>query len=238
MVFVALDDLYSKACILHGDISVGNVMCKVLFIYKDGQQIEVIRLIIIDFDLATRVDQGDQHLTSIHRTGTAPFMAIDLIDRPKHPHYLRHDFESVLYVAMWFMTPTTGRGRDLFSIWESTPDAKGLLWSSTSWAEFRPKYEICPAFVAYDKWLTALWGLFYEGRQARASYFKSQLKAAEASNSDDSEDDSKDDSSALDFDHSTLGGKVTRKKLKRALRTSGSSFRKDCKDFMLVSPSE
>jgi len=56
--------------------------------------------ILSDFDLAVSMTRSGEH-SSIHRSGTAPFMALDLL-RPKAcKQELEHDFESALYIMLW-----------------------------------------------------------------------------------------------------------------------------------------
>ena len=54
-------------------------MCQVLT--EAGTRSKVIKLVIIDFDLATRVDTEEDYTSSPRRTGTVPFMAMDLLRR-------------------------------------------------------------------------------------------------------------------------------------------------------------
>lgn len=113
MVYQMLDclhDLRYKALILHRDISFNNIMVMLL---GSGTP----RFILNDFDLATRVTPTGEPAggpTSRHRTGTLPFMALDIltglfqehelgqkpIDNSAY-HRLRYDYESLLYVALW-----------------------------------------------------------------------------------------------------------------------------------------
>ncbi|KAJ3487009.1 hypothetical protein NLI96_g3836 [Meripilus lineatus] len=103
-----LHNLRYKANIVHRDISLGNLMYERL-------DDKTIRLILNDFDLAAKVkDNGDplfKH-ASKHRTGTLPFMAHELVSEVNThsvTHYLRHDYESVFFVALWVVT-YPGRG--------------------------------------------------------------------------------------------------------------------------------
>ena len=74
---------------------------------------------LIDFDMATVVESDDGHpsygASSKHRTGTLPFMAYDLVldawrgaNKPGEwkpiRHLLRHDYESLFYLAYWIVT--------------------------------------------------------------------------------------------------------------------------------------
>ena len=55
--------------------------------------------ILIDFDQAIAVPHTPA--TSRHRTGTAPFMAIEMLRDANTIHELHHDLESFLYVLVW-----------------------------------------------------------------------------------------------------------------------------------------
>ncbi|KAK7689350.1 hypothetical protein QCA50_007141 [Cerrena zonata] len=165
-----LNILCVKGRIMHRDISVGNVMCKVFYIFTNGVQVEVVKIIIIDLDLATYVDQKSDHCTSVHRTGTAPFMALDLVRSPTQTHYVRHDFESVFYVALWFITRLPGgvSKTDLFQDWELNPrQSKGDFWSQDSWTDSATP---SAPFESYDIWLTGLWNVFESGISAKKHY--------------------------------------------------------------------
>jgi hypothetical protein len=63
---------------------------------EDGQ----VTGILSDFDLAVSMTRSGKP-SSVHRSGTAPFMALDLL-RPKAcKQELEHDFESALYIMLW-----------------------------------------------------------------------------------------------------------------------------------------
>ncbi len=86
-----------KAEMLHRDISLSNLMYEI----RGGS----IWLILNDFDLAARVDKDGvplQTSSTKHRTGTLPFMAVDILQNLTTAiHYLRHDLESAFWVALW-----------------------------------------------------------------------------------------------------------------------------------------
>ncbi|KAK7029727.1 other 1 protein kinase [Favolaschia claudopus] len=88
--------LYEKAHIMHRDISVANLM----FHEVDGKMYGVLN----DFDHA--LDFGKKSVpASKQRTGTKPFMAIDLLLEPPE-HLYRHDLESFLYVLVFLTCET------------------------------------------------------------------------------------------------------------------------------------
>ncbi|ETW75476.1 hypothetical protein HETIRDRAFT_164389 [Heterobasidion irregulare TC 32-1] len=57
--------------------------------------------ILIDWDLAIDMKSRDS-VSSRHRTGTGPFMAVDHLG-PKmgSPYFYRHDLESLFYILLW-----------------------------------------------------------------------------------------------------------------------------------------
>ncbi|EKM48456.1 uncharacterized protein PHACADRAFT_202791 [Phanerochaete carnosa HHB-10118-sp] len=107
-----LHDLRYKAKIIHRDVSPNNIMVEM----RNGEPF----FILNDFDLATFVKDNGMRLhpaSSKHRTGTLPFMAVEILldmDKPvaaaktrrvglQIAHRLRHDWESLLWVALWCM---------------------------------------------------------------------------------------------------------------------------------------
>ena len=73
-----------------------------MLVQADGS--ESLRVILIDLDLAVMLNEYGSPIEeeSGPRFGTPPFVAIELLDNRDCPHYLRHDFESAFYVALWF----------------------------------------------------------------------------------------------------------------------------------------
>ncbi|KAJ7162263.1 hypothetical protein C8R46DRAFT_848375, partial [Mycena filopes] len=87
--------LYEKAHLMHRDISRNNSMFRRI----NGKVYGVLN----DFDLA--VIRSDLTLsTSNHRTGTAPYMALDLLkSNPPPLHIVRFDLESLYYVFAYIV---------------------------------------------------------------------------------------------------------------------------------------
>ena len=156
-------------------------MCQVLT--EAGTQIKVIKLVIIDFDLATRVDIVKGYTSSAHRTGTVPFMATDLIDDPHSPHYLRHDFESVFYVALWFISrlPQPVGKDDVFVKWDLYPSTKVNLWVQTKgWDKIsKAHYTPTATFQAYDTWLSHIWEVFWASKSAFGNHARANPPPSE-----------------------------------------------------------
>ncbi|KAG7090111.1 hypothetical protein E1B28_011723 [Marasmius oreades] len=85
--------------IMHRDISVNNLMYRVDGDRKFG--------VLNDFDLACTLEEN-RRATSKQRTGTKPFIAIDLLALVKRTegmakHFVRHDLESLVYVFAWIV---------------------------------------------------------------------------------------------------------------------------------------
>lgn len=93
---LGLHILYKEIDLLHRDISYGNIA-----FYKKGDKYYVV---ILDFDLAAFVDR-EGGATSNHRTGTAPFMARELLNAIfcglDFVHTINHDLESVYNLMIW-----------------------------------------------------------------------------------------------------------------------------------------
>lgn len=100
---IAWRDLWKKSHILHRDISSGNVLVGI------DPKTSRPRGYPIDLDLAIKVDDLGKPIedtpSSKHRTGTAPFMALDLLRKPKRRfpdwHLPRFDVESFIWVFCW-----------------------------------------------------------------------------------------------------------------------------------------
>ncbi|KAG8986898.1 hypothetical protein FRB94_002392 [Tulasnella sp. JGI-2019a] len=93
--------------------------------FKEGDEIFGV---LNDFDLATMA--GAKHATNSERTGTLPFMALDLLTpegcNGEIEHLYRHDLESFWWVLVW-ITFRFQKGKLIedppFSEWSRGPDA-------------------------------------------------------------------------------------------------------------------
>lgn len=86
--------LSNEVKILHRDLSPGNIMFRRS---ASGQVYGVLN----DFDLASRLDIEHDGPTSNQRTGTRPYMALDLLDSNQPSvHRYRHDLESLFYIIL------------------------------------------------------------------------------------------------------------------------------------------
>ncbi|KAG2087331.1 hypothetical protein BD769DRAFT_1617619 [Suillus cothurnatus] len=84
-----------KEGVYHRDVSPGNLM----WYWKDGKRIGVLN----DYDLSSLAD--DPGPRGNERTGTVPFMALDLLteegQRGEVKHLYRHDLESFMWCFAW-----------------------------------------------------------------------------------------------------------------------------------------
>ena len=130
MFLIAHRVVYKRAGILHRDLSINNVMF--------GVRSEKPYGILIDWDLAIdvkpREDGGDGE-SSRYRTGTGPFMAIDLLRlKMGPPHYYRHDFESFFYTLLWSACTFLLNGSEVKKQHQLVES-----WSVANWGDIRDK---------------------------------------------------------------------------------------------------
>ncbi|KAJ3543491.1 hypothetical protein NM688_g5848 [Phlebia brevispora] len=126
-----LDDLWTKARMLHRDVSVDNIMYE-----KRG---DYYHFVLIDFDMAIVLSEDDSSCTTSSRqlTGTLPFIATEIIydywlctykrpDSTPIQRLLRHDFESLFWVSLWCILM-------LLSSTVSAEEARDLRYWPRSW---------------------------------------------------------------------------------------------------------
>ncbi|KAH8110012.1 hypothetical protein DFH11DRAFT_845208 [Phellopilus nigrolimitatus] len=89
-----LHTLFVRLKMLHGDISISNIA----FYRNDKNEIIAV---LLDFDLASYFPLKQ---SSNHRTGTAPFMAREVLNLndKDFTRALHHDLESLFYIVVWY----------------------------------------------------------------------------------------------------------------------------------------
>jgi serine/threonine protein kinase len=192
---------YTTGKVLHRDLSENNLM----FDQLDG---ETIKGILNDWDMASLLDDvGEVPIsTARHRTGTIPFMAIDLLQAKPPIHLYRHDLESFFYILVW-----AAINYDLKRNKRCAPRGDIEYWDSNLTNSARNKESfimnidtstemlshVQPGFEEVAKeWIQPLIELFRLGRTARL--FPSMALAQP-------------------FDHTTYGGHVTFHNFMKAL---------------------
>ncbi|KAF9464594.1 hypothetical protein BDZ94DRAFT_1256112 [Collybia nuda] len=181
-VFICHRWLYDCPRILHRDISSGNIMYRII----EGKIYGVLN----DLDLSSlreSVEQGVQ--TSLQRTGTPPYMAIELLqddcDNP-HPilHLYRHDLESLAYVLL-LLCSRNKFNPDIRSI-ERLQQSPFDNWfdPALSWnglAESKRNYlqgrlsistKVHPSFQDFIPWIQSLLFAFADGFEAKRKWEK------------------------------------------------------------------
>jgi serine/threonine protein kinase len=155
--------LFERPGIMHRDISLNNLMFRIVD--------EKVYGVLNDFDLAISVNATSQS-TSHQRTGTRPFMSIDLLVPGAPPrHVYRFDLESLLY-AMIVLAVQYEDGKKI----ENPPledwyhlDTEAL-WEKKNVLLFNQAPKATPKFRALDGCLSVLNNMFRNGYAARSSH--------------------------------------------------------------------
>ncbi|KAG7446129.1 uncharacterized protein BT62DRAFT_1076518 [Guyanagaster necrorhizus] len=170
--------LYDHPRILHRDISMANIM------YRRDSKGNICG-VLNDFDLSSLLPIKEA--TSLHRTGTPPYMAFDLLqERNDGPHLYRHDLEALFYVMLMICCrhsiiekPQPGGMSQLKEISEpfSRWFARGVSWEDL--AKFKTSFftdadtlPVSPCFDNFRPWLDAIRNAFSIGINARRSWKK------------------------------------------------------------------
>ncbi|KDQ12488.1 hypothetical protein BOTBODRAFT_176427 [Botryobasidium botryosum FD-172 SS1] len=100
-ILYVIHGLHEKARILHRNISINNIAYR----RRANGRVEGL---VHDFDLAltgTVPTDANAAVASIqqHRTGTAAFMALHLLDNPTRRHRRSFDYESLFYTMRWLV---------------------------------------------------------------------------------------------------------------------------------------
>jgi hypothetical protein len=162
-----------------------------MFHRNDGKLYGVLN----DFDLAVRLNESPRS-TSKQRTGTKPYMAIDLLVAEPPVHLPRHDLESFLYVLVCLTCQIEGsplaewkylRMDDLY-------DKKNTVLTNKPFPPIKDEFEN----FQFARWVTAIRFLFNDGFFKRSSNETSASLAKMSGGSP-----------PPPFNHATLGDAVT-----------------------------
>jgi hypothetical protein len=135
-----------------------------MFHRSDGKLYGVLN----DFDLAVRLNESPRS-TSKQRTGTKPYMALDLLVADPPVHIYRHDLESFLYVLVFLTCQIEGSP---LAEWKRQGMRQLYLEKSTVLST-QPFPPIKDEFKNFDKflvWVTSMRTLFRDGINKRAGH--------------------------------------------------------------------
>ena len=198
IVFLGYRWLYEIPEILHRDISLDNLMLR-----KEGDKIYAV---LNDFDLAVSADV--KSMSSKHRTGTKPFMAIDLIHPDPTVHMYRHDLESMFYVLVW-ITSRFHDGQEIvdppLQEWADSGSATLLKEKNYFLVSMPPRRT--ERFESFGRCIISMQTIFHDGLWARSRYL-SELSVGPQT------------SSPVHFANDTLDGLVTFDKFQTILDAS------------------
>ncbi|KAF5383837.1 hypothetical protein D9615_003854 [Tricholomella constricta] len=143
--------------------------------------------ILTDWDMASDVKANDDILpsTATHRTGTIPFMAIDLliVNKRPPPHLFRHDLESFFYILVWaafyydFDKKERRETKPLPQLEEewNNADLKGCANSKKGFLTDPDARNELFALVPLEgqsllPWMNSVWLLFWKARYSRGTH--------------------------------------------------------------------
>jgi hypothetical protein len=163
-------------------------------IHKEGAKVYGV---LNDLDLA--VDADVQSASSKQRTGTKPFIAIDLLQPDPPVHVYRHDLESMFYVLVWITSRFHG-GEEIADAplreWEDQGGAT-LVDKKHSFILSEPPLPTLE-FDLLGRWVASMQKMMRNGFSARMEY-RSEFAIAVRSKT----------MHPPTFDNETLGGFVT-----------------------------
>ena len=183
--------LYDEPGILHCDLSLNNIMCRIVEEEnKKGETEYKVYGVLTDYDLSswTASLKTDYTKTSQHQTGTPPYMAFELLMGGGDTHLYRHDVESLFYI----MLMVCGRHTIGHSNGETGEKAKEHVvmrkedlpygdwyneWSYTKLGSIKVAFfslvqdiELSPTFEDFRPWLQNLQICFAQGFGLKSIY--------------------------------------------------------------------
>ena len=197
--------LYDVAGILHRDLSMNNIMYRII----EGK----VHGVLTDYDLSSWTESlnSDYTKTSQQRTGTPPFMAHGLLDGTEALHLYRHDVESLFYIMLILAThydihtPAKEKDRGVrirsgklpFERWFGQPSYEDLSSFKQTLFSQPGHLNLSPTFEDFRGWLMDLHLSFRRGLRSKQTH------------EDDMMSPQKSKGRAIPpFDHGTLGGYV------------------------------
>ena len=202
--------LYEKVGILHQDLSLANIMYRII----EGKVYGV----LTDFDLSSWTAGGHTRDARAppQLIGTATYMACDLLYENgfKTTRLYRHDLESLFYVmvslATYFEVETPGEGKKGGILtrkgghwgpqWFYLPSYRDNAFSKHSFLSATDHIELSPTFKDFRDWLEGIRSLFREGMRAKDVH--------EGSRAEERWNRRSGGGPIPEFDDETLGGRV------------------------------
>ncbi|TFY56338.1 hypothetical protein EVG20_g8966 [Dentipellis fragilis] len=133
--------------------------------------------ILNDWDLTGKASVSHNTAASRRRTGTPPFMAIDLLTDDPPPHLYRHDLESFLYILVWAVVhyESNGQERPRNSILENwtTGDLVDIQSQKMAYLSLAHAFSaimgaITPAFKPkLSQWISPLHLMFHQYKKTQ-----------------------------------------------------------------------
>ena len=214
--------LHDHVGILHRDLSLNNIMCRIIKEKNKAgvREIKEVYGVLTDYDLSswTASLTSDYTKTSQQRTGTPPFMARGLLNGTEALHLYRHDVESLFYIILILAThyeiEVPGEGKDggvqmrqgvkvlPYQAWFDEPSYKALAHFKQSFFSDLEYLDLSPTFEDFRGWLQDLYLSFRQGVRSKDIY-KDNLMSLRWRRSRASED-----KVIPAFDDETLGGHV------------------------------
>ena len=180
--------LYDHVGILHGDLSLNNIMCRIVKVNRAGVTEKKVYGVLTDYDLSlwTASLTPDYAKTLQQRTGTPPFMAHELLNRIDTLHLYRHDVESLFYIILILAThyeiqaPKKGENGGVrvrqglkklpYQEWFDEPSYKALAAFKNHFLWGFDDLDLSPAFEDFGSWLNALHLSFSQGIYSKLDY--------------------------------------------------------------------
>ncbi|KAJ3851450.1 protein kinase [Lentinula lateritia] len=215
--------LYECVGILHRDLSSGNIMFRRI----DGKVYGVLN----DFDLSSRVRDMDNGPTSNQRTGTRPFMSLDLLNPVwKGGHFYRHDLESLFYIMLCLACRYEAPG---VPAPEPRPYSQWFSGSDEEICDNKHKFLTDPFtlinglpiqsyFAGFQRWLRKIYDQLRVGYIQRPSCAQnSSISNEESEESEDEDLEFLQNDNDLNFDWNTLNRHVSYARMRSVM----SSFK-------------
>ena len=175
--------LHDRVGILHRDLSLNNIMCRIIKEKNKAgvREIKEVYGVLTDYDLSswTASLTSDYTKTSQQRTGTPPFMAHGLLGGTDTLHLYRHDVESLFYIILILAThyeiEAPGEGKDggvqirkgfkelPYQAWFDEPSYKALASFKHTFISQFQDLNLSPTFEDFRGWLEDLHLSFQAG---------------------------------------------------------------------------